>query len=474
MIEKRHFYINGEWVLPTVANDLAVINPATEEAIATISMGSEADVDKAVAAAKLAFDGYASTSHAERLALLEKTLAVFKSRQDDISEAIMLELGAPKKLAYGAQSGAGSYHLEGFIEAFKNMPLEQRLGNGDLLVREPIGVCGLITPWNWPINQVVLKVAAALAAGCTVVLKPSEITPLNALVYAEIMNEVGFPAGVFNLVNGDGPNVGAAISKHSDVDMMSFTGSTRGGVAVTKDAADTVKKVTLELGGKSPNIVFADCDVEKRVTAGVRHVFQNTGQSCNAPTRMLIEESIYEQAVEIARQTAESQLVAEPQLDGRHIGPLVSQMQFDKVQALIQAGIDEGAELIAGGIGRPDGISAGYFVKPTVFANANNGMRIAQEEIFGPVLTMISFKDEAEAIRIANDTEYGLAAQVQTGDPERAKRVALQLRAGMVHVNGVDMSAGSPFGGYKKSGVGREGGALGIEDFMEVKLISGV
>lgn len=474
LIERKQFYINGEWVDPATPSELSVLNPATELPIGTISMGSEADVNKAVAAAKAAFPRYAQTSHAERLALLENVMEIYKRRQSEMAELITLELGSPKKLSEGPQSGVGVFHLQGFLDAFRDFKEEYRLPNGDLICREPIGVCGLITPWNWPINQIVLKVIPALAVGCTVVLKPSEITPLNAMLYAEILDEAGFPAGVFNLVNGDGPNVGAKLSQHPDVDMMSFTGSTRGGVAVSKDAADTVKRVTLELGGKSPNIVFADADIDKQVASGVRHVFQNTGQSCNAPTRMLVEASAYDQAVAVAKATAEAQTVDLPEKDGRHIGPLVSQMQFDKVQELIQAGIDEGATLLAGGVGRPEGFDKGYFVKPTVFSNVTNQMRIAQEEIFGPVLVMIPFQDEAEAINIANDTPYGLAAQIQTADSERAKRIAKAVRAGMVHVNGTDIDCGSPFGGYKMSGNGREGGIYGLEDFIEIKAISGV
>jgi aldehyde dehydrogenase (NAD+) len=356
----------------------------------------------------------------------------------------------------------------------KSFEFEDRNENGDIIRREPIGVCGLITPWNWPINQIVLKVLPALAAGCTMVLKPSELTPLDAMLYAEVLHDAGVPKGVFNLVNGEGPVVGAAMSAHPKIDMMSFTGSTRGGTAVTRDAADTVKRVALELGGKSPNIVFADADVDKAVARGVRHCFQNTGQSCNAPTRMLVERSIWDQAVDVAKRTGEAQKVGDPAEDGNHIGPLVSQMQYDKVQALIQAGIDEGATLLVGGTGKPDGMNRGYFVKPTIFADVSNDMRIAQEEIFGPVLAMIPFEGEEQAIEIANDTPYGLAAFVQTEDKTRAKRVADQLRAGMVHVNGVDMGYGSPFGGYKMSGIGREGGHFGIEDFLEVKAISGV
>lgn len=472
--DKRKFYIDGMWVDPTKPNDFAVLNPATEDQIATISMGSEADVDRAVAAANAAFDSFSRTSKQDRIDLLERILKVYESRMSEFAEVITAEMGAPAKLSINAQAPVGVGHLQGFLTALKEFEFESTNHNGDIIRREPIGVCGLITPWNWPINQIALKVLPALAAGCTMVLKPSELTPLDAMLYAEVLHEAGVPKGVFNLVNGEGPVVGAALSVHPKVSMMSFTGSTRGGTAVTRDAAATVKRVTLELGGKSPNIVFADADVDKAVARGVRHCFQNTGQSCNAPTRMLVEKSIWDKALDVAKATGEAQKVGDPTEDGNHIGPLVSQMQYDKVQALIQAGIDEGATLLVGGTGKPDGMNRGYFVKPTIFADVSNDMQIAQEEIFGPVLAMIPFEGEEQAIAIANDTPYGLAAFVQTGDKVRAKRVADQLRAGMVHVNGVDMGYGSPFGGYKMSGNGREGGHFGIEDFLEIKAISGL
>ena len=472
MLDKRKFFIDGQWVDPISATDLDVINPATEEAIAVISMGSEADVDAAVKAANKAFVGYAKTTKVERLDLLESILAVYKTRRDEMADAISAEMGAPFKLARGPQAAVGVGHLQGFIDALKDYEFETTLC-GDTILREPIGVCGLITPWNWPMNQMVLKIAPALAAGCTMVLKPSELTPLSAMLYADILHEAGVPAGAFNLVNGEGPVVGSALSRHQDVQMMSFTGSTRGGVAVTKDAADTVKRVALELGGKSPNIVFADVeDLEASVTRGARAVFNNTGQSCNAPTRMLVEKKVYEDAMQIAKAAAEKTEVGDPAEDGAHIGPLVSQMQFDRVQSLIQKGIDEGATLLAGGTGKPEGRNLGYFCKPTVFGDANNDMTIAREEIFGPVLTMIPFEGEEEAIAIANDTPYGLAAYIETGDEARGMRIAKALRAGMVRLNGSDINWGSPFGGYKMSGLGREGGHFGMEDFLEIKAIS--
>ncbi|MBD9624713.1 aldehyde dehydrogenase family protein [Ensifer sp. ENS06] len=471
MLDKRKFYINGAWVDPIVANDLEVLNPATEKPVAVISMGTAADIDRAVAAAKKAFATYSRTSVEERLALLEKLLAVYKRRYDEMVDTITMELGAPKTMTREQQADVGVGHLQGFIDALKRLKTRDRLPNGDVILREPIGVCGLITPWNWPINQIALKVVPALATGSTCVLKPSEFTPLNAMLYAEMVHEAGFPAGVFNLVNGDGVNAGAALSKHPDIDMMSFTGSTRAGIAVSKDAAETVKRVTLELGGKSPNIVFADADLEDRVTGSVLECFNNSGQSCDAPTRMLVERSVYDQVVEIAKRVGREAKVGDPTQEGGHIGPLVSHIQFGRVQALIEAGIAEGARLLVGGAGKPEGFETGYFVKPTIFADVNNEMRIAREEVFGPVLAIIPFDTEEEAIAIANDTNYGLAAYVQTGNPERAERVAGRLRAGMVHINGGPHRYGSPFGGYKQSGNGREGGIFGLEDYIEVKSI---
>jgi len=476
MLRKTDFFIDGKWVAPTVAKELDVINPADEQPFAVISLGSAADVDKAVAAAQRAFPAWSATSREQRIALLEKLLAAYNRRVQDMAQAISWEMGAPIKLALEQQAASGSGHIKSFIEVLKSFEFEEPLNDKnpqERIVREPIGVCGLITPWNWPMNQVALKVVPALAAGCTVVLKPSEIAPMSSIVFAEMMEEAGFPAGVFNMVNGDGPTVGEAMSRHPGIDMMSFTGSTRAGVAVTKASAETVKRVALELGGKSPNIVFDDADLTDAVTRGLAHCFENTGQSCNAPTRMLVQRPVYAKAVDIAAKYAATVKVGNPAEDGDHIGPLSSDVQFEKVQGMIDAGIKEGARVVAGGLGRPEGFNRGYYVRPTVFADANNDMRIAREEIFGPVVAMIPFETEEEAIAIANDTPYGLSAYVQTGDKARAQRVARKLRAGMVQINGTDRPYGSPFGGYKQSGLGREGGKWGIEDFLEVKAISG-
>ena len=471
MLDKRLFFIDGAWIPPAQPNDFEVINPASEEPVAIVSLGTEADIDRAVIAARRAFPAYSRTNVAERAALLERLLAAYKRRYDEMAELITLELGAPRTMSAAQQAAVGVGHLEGFIDALKRHRAEEMLPNGDAVHREPIGVCGLITPWNWPINQISLKVVPALATGCTCVLKPSEYTPLNALLYAELIQEAGFPDGVFNLVNGTGTECGAALSRHPQVDMISFTGSTRAGRQVSKDAADTIKRVTLELGGKSPNLVFADADLEEQVARGVRAVFNNSGQSCNAPTRMLVERSAYERVVDIAKRVGEEAQVGRPTEEGGHIGPLVSHIQHGRVQALIEAGVAEGARVLVGGPGKPEGFKTGYFVKPTIFADVHNDMRIAREEIFGPVLSIIPFDTEEEAIEIANDTPYGLAAYVQTGDPERASRVAARLRAGMVHINGGPFRYGSPFGGYKQSGNGREGGAFGLEDFVEIKTV---
>ena len=471
MLDKRKFYINGEWVAPMVANDLEVINPATEKPVAVISMGTAADIDRAVAAAKKAFASYGRTSVEERLALLEKLLAIYKRRYDEMVQTITLELGAPATMTREQQADVGVGHLQGFIDALRRLKMRESLPNGDMLLREPIGVCGLITPWNWPINQIALKVVPALATGSTCVLKPSEFTPLNAMLYAEMVDEAGFPPGVFNLVNGDGISVGAALSRHRDIDMMSFTGSTRAGIAVSKDAAETVKRVTLELGGKSPNIVFEDADLEDRVTGSVLECFNNSGQSCDAPTRLLVQRPVYDKVLEIAERVGRNVHVGDPTQEGGHIGPLVSHIQYGRVQALIEAGIAEGARVLVGGAGKPEGFQTGYFVRPTIFADVNNTMRIAREEVFGPVLAIMPFDTEDEAVAIANDTNYGLAAYVQTGSPERAERVASRLRAGMVHINGGPHRYGSPFGGYKQSGNGREGGIFGLEDYLEVKTV---
>ena len=465
------FYINGHWVEPNSDKTFAVINPTTEEHFGTIYLANAADVEVAVAAAKAAFEAGLEESKAVRLARLERLMEVSQRRLEDMAQAMVLEMGAPISFARDMQADAAVGHLQGFIDALKRQSEREELPNGDVLVREPIGVCGLITPWNWPINQIALKVIPALAVGATCVLKPSEHTPLSAAIYAEIIDEAGFPPGSFNLIHGDGPSVGSALSRHPDIHMMSFTGSTRAGTAVTKDAADTVKRVTLELGGKSPNLVFADCDLEQAIVQGVAECFLNTGQSCDAPTRMLVERSIYDQAVQLATKVVRETRVADPNEEGDHLGPLFDKIQFDRVQALINAGIDEGAELLVGGPGKPDGFEKGWFVKPTLFANVEPEMRIVREEIFGPVLVMMPFDTEDEAITMANDTPYGLAGFVQTGSRERAERVAAKLRVGAVHINGGAYNYGSPFGGYKQSGNGREGGPEGLADYQEIKTI---
>ena len=468
MKDLRKFYINGQWIEPLQAHDLVVENPATEESVAIISLGAAGDVDLAIAAAKAAFPIYSQYSVEQRIALMEKLLEVYMGRYDEMAATISMEMGAPISFATAAQADCGRGHISAALKALKTFEFERQVGS-TLVVKEPIGVCGFITPWNWPINQISCKVAPALATGCTMVLKPSEIAPLSGYLFTEMMDEAGFPTGVYNMVNGDGPGVGAVIASHQDVDMVSFTGSTRAGILVAKAAAETVKRVTQELGGKSPNIIFADADLESAVSGGVLNMMSNTGQSCNAPSRMLVEASVYDQAVEIARQVAEQIAVDQPSKKGQHIGPLSSRVQFDKVQSLIAKGIEEGAQLIAGGLGKPEDFESGYFVKPTVFAGVNNQMAIAREEIFGPVLTMIPFDGEAEAIAIANDTAYGLAAYLSTGDEERAKRVAGQLRAGMISVNRAQQNYTAPFGGYKQSGNGREWGEFGFDDFLEIK-----
>jgi len=466
------FYINGQWVNPVVARTLDVINPSTEAAVAQISLGSPADVDAAVAAARHAFESYSQTSREERLALLEKVLQVYKTRLEDIAQAISQEMGAPIRLARNAQAAMGVAHLAQTIQVLKNFRFENEQGTTNI-VYEPVGVVGMITPWNWPINQIMCKVAPALAAGCTMVLKPSEIAPLNAIVVAEVLHAAGVPAGVFNLVNGDGPTVGEAMSSHPGIDMMSFTGSTRGGIAVAKGAADTVKRVTQELGGKSANIVLDDADVEKAVTQGVNTCFGNSGQSCNAPTRMLVPRHLHARAVAAAKAAAEAIKVDDAALDGAHIGPVVSEVQFRKIQGLIEAGMAEGATLVTGGPGLPPGKTRGYFVRPTVFADVRNDMRIAREEIFGPVLVILPYDSEEQAVQIANDTAYGLAAYVQSGSLERARKVAARLRAGSVHINGATLDLAAPFGGYKQSGTGREWGEHGFREFLEVKSVLG-
>ena len=470
----QKFYINGAWVSPDSTATMPVINPANEEIIATVALGNAVDVDRAVAAASQAFATFSMTSKQERLALLERIKQVTEARFEDLAQAMREEMGAPITFAREAQADAAIGHLQGFVTALEKLEEEVDLGNGDILVREPIGVCGLITPWNWPINQIALKVLPALAAGCTCILKPSEHTPLSAIIYTEILHEAGCPPGVFNLVNGEGPEVGTAMSRHPDIQMMSFTGSTRAGTAVTQDSAEWVKRVTLELGGKSANLVFADSDLEERVQNAVAECMANTGQSCDAPTRLLVERSCYDQVVEIARQATIATRVGDPTEEGDHLGPLFDRIQFDRVQNLIGVGIDEGAQLLVGGLGKPEGFERGWYVKPTLFTDVNNQMRIAREEVFGPVLVIIPFDTEEDAIAIANDSPYGLAAYLQTGDPSRARRVARQLRAGAVHINGGAYEYGSPFGGYKQSGNGREGGSMGLEDYLETKILHGL
>ena len=474
MQDTTKHYINGQWVISIDGREMPVENPSTEKKIATITLGGVADVDMAVAAAKDAFPSWAATNPSERIAALERLMEVYKTRAEDMAQAISREMGAPITLAKTAQVGSGAGHLKNTIRTAKAFVFERPLGDhapGDMIIHDPVGVCALITPWNWPMNQVMLKVAPALAAGCTVVLKPSELSPLSAILLAEMIDEADVPPGIFNLVNGDGAGVGAHLTAHPDVDMVSFTGSTRAGVAISKAAADTVKRVSLELGGKGANIIFADAD-EKAVTRGVRHCLNNSGQSCNAPTRMLVERAIYEHAVETARTVAEKTEVGPANIEGRQIGPVVSKVQLNKIQFLIKRGIDEGAKLIAGGLGRPDGLNRGYFVRPTIFADVTQDMTIWREEIFGPVLCITPFDCEEEAINLANDTSYGLTNYVQTSNKARARRVARQLRSGMVEMNGKFSGAGSPFGGMKQSGNGREGGAWGLEEFLEVKAVS--
>ena len=469
----RH-YINGQWVASIDGREVEVENPSTEKKIATITLGSVADTDAAVAAAKAAFPAWAATDPLGRITALEQLMEVYKTRAEDMAQAISREMGAPIALAKTAQVGSGAGHLKNTIRTAKAFVFERPLGDhapSDMILYEPVGVCALITPWNWPMNQVMLKVAPALAAGCTVILKPSELSPLSAILLAKMIDAAGFPSGVFNLVNGDGAGVGEHLTAHPDVDMVSFTGSTRAGVAISKAAAETVKRVSLELGGKGANIIFADAD-EKAVTRGVRHCFNNSGQSCNAPTRMLVERAIYDQAVETARTIAEKTEVGPADIEGRQIGPVVSEAQFNKIQFLIKRGIDEGAKLIAGGLGRPERLNQGYFVRPTIFANVTQDMTIWKEEIFGPVLCITPFDSEEKAITLANDTCYGLTNYVQTSNKVRARRVARQLRSGMVEMNGKFGGAGSPFGGMKHSGNGREGGTWGLEEFLEVKAVS--
>lgn len=475
MIRLSHFYINGNWVDARSSDQKMLVDAASEEPFGVVALGNSEDIEAAVASAKAAFPSWSSTGLAERMQLVEKMHGAFLARMNDVAHAISREMGAPIDLALRAQAGAGPRHLTNFINAAREMELLRPLGDhapNDRIAFEPVGVVALITPWNWPISQITLKVAAALIAGCTVILKPSEIAPMSASMFAEIMDATGLPPGVFNLIHGDGVGVGHGLVAHPDVDMVSFTGSTRAGISITKTAACTLKRVALELGGKGANIVFADAD-ESAVERGVRQCFVNSGQNCNAPSRMLVGRSIYGQAVEIAAETARSIKVGMPSQSGDHMGPVVSAVQFDRIQGLIEQGIKEGARVVAGGTGRPPGFNRGFFVQPTVFADVSNDMTIAREEIFGPVLSIIPFDGEDEAIAIANDTPYGLTNYVQSRNGERRNRVARQLRSGMVEMNGQPRGPGSPFGGIKASGRAREGGVWGIEEFLDLKSISG-
>ena len=472
MSHALQFYIGGEWVAPAGDTRLPVIDPSTEEAFAEIAMGTPADVDRAVAAARHAFASFSLTTPDERLALIRKILEAYGERYDEMARLISREIGAPRALAQGWQAGLGTRHLKELIRTCEAFTWQRSKGT-TLITHEPIGVVALITPWNWPINQIVCKVAPAIAAGCTMVLKPSEVSPLNALLFAEVLDAAGVPPGVFNLVNGDGPTVGAALCSHPDVDMVSFTGSTRAGIQIATLAAPTVKRVHQELGGKSANLILDDADLDAAVTAGVNACFGNSGQSCNAPTRMFVPAARHEEAVAIARRAAEAHVVGPADAPGITLGPVVSELQFERIQRLIQTGVDEGARVVTGGPGRPEGLTRGYFVRPTVFAGVSPDMTIARDEIFGPVLAILPYRDEEEAIAMANDSVFGLAAYVQSADLERARRVAFRLRVGSVHLNYPAWDAGAPFGGYKQSGNGREYGEWGLEAFLEVKGIVG-
>ena len=473
MLDKTKFYINGEWVNPSKKNDFDVINPSNEEVCAKITLGNSEDTNKAIQSAKKAFETWKETTKQERVGLLEKLLKIYNERYDEMTDAITTELGCPRDWCSANQTSSGASHIEDFIKRLKEFNFEPGFDKGskNQILYEPIGVCGLITPWNWPINQIALKVVPALATGCTMILKPSEIAPLSGMLFAEMIHEAGFPPGVFNLVNGDGAGVGTILSGHKDVDMVSFTGSTRAGRLITKNAADTIKRVCLELGGKGGNIVFADSYPEA-VRDGIRNVMSNSGQSCDAPTRMLVERSIYERAVKEAADEANKIKVDLASKAGDHIGPVISKIQFDKIQSLIKSGIEEGAKLVAGGPDRPEDFKKGYFIKPTIFTDVDNNMRVAKEEIFGPVLSIIPFETEEEAIQITNDTEYGLGNYLQTSDKEKAKRVSRKLRSGIVYVNNQAADSGTPFGGYRQSGNGREGGSWGLHEYLEVKTIT--
>jgi len=471
--DNRQFYIDGAWVDPVEPKELKVINPATEEVAGVISMGSSKDVDRAVMAARHAFDSYSRTSPAERLALMERILAAYKAHYDEIAQAISIEMGAPITLSRGSQTGVGVGHISAMIDVLKNFKFEEMHGTVRL-VQEPVGVCALITPWNWPMNQVAAKVVPALAAGCTMVLKPSEYSPFSAIIWAKVMHEAGVPAGVFNLINGDGASVGAPLSSHREVDMVSFTGSTRAGSEVARNAAASVKRVHQELGGKSPNVLLDDADFERAVTKSVLHVFQNSGQSCNAPTRMLVPAAKLAEVEAIAKRVAESVVTGDPTSEKTNLGPLVSKLQFERVEGYIAKGIAEGAKVVIGGSGRPDGLTKGYFVKPTIFSNVRNDMTIAREEIFGPVLCILPYDNEEQAVQIANDTPYGLAAYVWSKDNLHARRIGGRIRAGQVTLNGASGSMNTPFGGFKMSGNGREWGEFGLRDYLEVKAVIGV
>jgi len=475
MENKKNFYIDGKWVSPKSKEEIKVINPATEENCAVITLGNKEDVDVAVSSAKKAYSTWSFSSKEERIKLLEKLYENYKKRWADIADAITTEMGAPKDFATKLQAGTGAAHLKSFIRYLKNFEFEKPLGEhapNQRLIYEPKGVCALITPWNWPMNQVCLKVMPALAAGCTMVLKPSELAPLSSMILAELIDETKFPAGVFNLVNGDGATTGNALTSHPDINMISFTGSTRAGALISQNAAKDFKRVSLELGGKGANIIFKDADPEA-IERGALRCFRNSGQSCNAPTRMLVEKSMYNEAIERLKKYTDKFEVGDPKKEGEHIGPVISETQYNKIQTLIKKGIDEGAKLVAGGPGKPKGLEKGYFVKPTVFADVNNDMDIARTEIFGPVLSVMPFENEEEAIQIANDTPYGLTNYIQTQDKEKVKRVARKLRSGMVDVNGAGIAVDAPFGGFKHSGIGREAGEHGLEEFLEVKAVGG-
>ena len=475
MENKKNFYIDGKWVAPKSKEEIKVINPATEENCAVISLGNKEDIDLAVNSAKKAYSVWSFSTKEERIKLLEKLYENYKKRWADIAEAITTEMGAPKDFATKLQAGTGAAHLKSFIRYLKNFEFEKPLGEhapNQRLIYEPKGVCALITPWNWPMNQVCLKVMPALAAGCTMVLKPSELAPLSSMILAELIDDTKFPAGVFNLVNGDGATTGNALTSHPDVNMISFTGSTRAGALISQNAAKDFKRVSLELGGKGANIIFKDADPEA-IERGALRCFRNSGQSCNAPTRMLVEKSMYDEAVKRLKKYTENFEVGDPKKEGEHIGPVISETQYNKIQTLIKKGIDEGAKLVAGGPGKPEGLEKGYFVKPTVFVDVNNDMDIARTEIFGPVLSVMPFETEEEAIKIANDTPYGLTNYIQTQDKEKVKRVARKLRSGMVDVNGAGIAVDAPFGGFKHSGIGREAGEHGLEEFLEVKSVGG-